>query len=259
MRKIFVWGKVVDLKQETVTNTLVNEDKDSDGKWPDHFHLKFYKFMDTSSVYCQWWDTKLYVHKIKKSKFIEDITRERQICTYVLVYPLDENNPRGDKHCVYAKSYNPQTKQIHCINSDAHNPEPKISVDRLYNKFYQVSCVAELETQPLKQTYPKSIANIPNSNPDTRTRKATNESIKNIVRNESPDSDEDATLKEQTNEEIDVMDIEEKEEIPKTGSKLEITKIVSASIEILPTGREGGGVGKWFRSKYKQAKRMFQS
>ena len=111
----------------------------------------------------------------KIRKFIEDITRARQICTYVLVYPLDENNPRGDKHCVYAKSYNPQTKQIHCINSDAHNPEPKISVDRLYNKFYQVSCVAELETQPLKQTYPKSIANIPNSNPDARTRKATNE------------------------------------------------------------------------------------
>ena len=45
-QKMAVPGKKIDLRQNSVTDILLNEHNDGDGKWPTDFHLKEYTFRD---------------------------------------------------------------------------------------------------------------------------------------------------------------------------------------------------------------------
>ena len=105
-RSIFRPKKKIDFDQERVTNLLLNDYyKDKVGKWPENFHERVYQFRETTSNGTNYWKVILEVLRIDKDTFVEDMTGNERKATYVLVFPLDENDQRGAKHCIYANEY----------------------------------------------------------------------------------------------------------------------------------------------------------
>ena len=141
-REIFLPKKKIDLNQDRVTTALINAHEDIDGKWPDEFHEKVYTFRETTSNGITYWKVVLEVLRIGKEAFVEDMTVNERKATYVLVFPLDEKDQQGEKHCIYANEYDEENEKVICINSDTDNPNPTISLNRVGNAFYSVFCTA---------------------------------------------------------------------------------------------------------------------
>jgi len=139
---IFRPKKNIDFNQDRVTTALLNDHKDIVGKWPEKFNEKVYQFRETTSDGTNYWQVILEVLRIDKYTFVEDMTGNERKATYVLVFPLDENDQRGAKHCIYANEYDEENEEVICINSDTANPRPRISLNKFGNAFYSVFCRA---------------------------------------------------------------------------------------------------------------------
>ena len=142
-RGIFRPKMKLDFDQGSVTDLLLNVHQDLAGKWPHEFNGKVYQLRETTPSGTTYWQVKLEVLKYDKEAFVEDVSGEHERrATYVLVYPLDENDQRGAKHCIYANEYDEENEEVICINSDTANPRPRISLNKFGNAFYSVFCRA---------------------------------------------------------------------------------------------------------------------
>ena len=140
MRKFFVPGQEIDIDQDAVTVALLQKHKSVDGVWPHEFDQETYQFIDNESRY---WESFVRVEKLQDFRdFIKNISLTPRQNTYVLVYPLDPNKPKDEKHCVYAEDYDQTTLEVSCINSDPKVPRLTITVNKPYVIFYKVSCSA---------------------------------------------------------------------------------------------------------------------
>ena len=141
-RSIFRPKKKIDFDQERVTDLLLNDYEDIVGKWPEKFNEKVYTFREKTANGTTYWQVILEVLRIDNDTFVEDMTGNERKATYVLVFPLDENDQQGAKHCIYANEYDEKNEGVICINSDTTDPRPTISLNRPGNAFYSVFCIA---------------------------------------------------------------------------------------------------------------------
>ena len=132
-------GVQVDVDQDVMTHVLLNEHRDGSGKFPHEFHGKEYMVKDAKTMY---WTLPLKVEECKKKDFIKDMQSGSQKYTYVLVYPIDFENPKGSTHCVYVEKF--VNGEAHCLNSNLKDPFPKISLFQDDIFFYRVSCAAKM-------------------------------------------------------------------------------------------------------------------
>ena len=147
MRRIFVRGKEVDLDQKTVTTGLLNVHKNGDPQWPTAFNGTSYQFFDEQARH---WRVDLRVHKMTGVEdFKRDVSNSHRVYTWILVYLLNPNYPKGPKHCVYAEDYDPDHGEVMCINSDPTYPYPKIPINDPGNTLYRICCTAtEMTSSP---------------------------------------------------------------------------------------------------------------
>ena len=108
-KKIWVKNQSLDMDQNNVTTALLQEHKDSDGKWPTDFNgvqLQLYEKFNTC------WLTDIRVRKLTKKNdmdgFKKDLNSKNPKCAYVLAY----EDPQVGLHCVYITKYYPNTKIV---------------------------------------------------------------------------------------------------------------------------------------------------
>ena len=147
MFKIFIPGEEVDIEQSVMTGVLLNEHKDGSGKWPHEFDGRKYLVHDKFSKY---YEIPLKVTPCKKNEFVKDMKNKKagglQKNTYVLVYPMNFDEPDKAKHCVYAEGF--ENGEAVCLNSIPSDPTPRIPLWHDELQFYKVSS----EARPYKDT-----------------------------------------------------------------------------------------------------------
>ena len=172
MRKIFVPGVVIDLDQGEVRSALINEHKDTLGKWPDEFDQLDYQFQDQNDA--RFWKTKLDIQKVSTFEFEADQQSNKRF-TYVLVYPPDRSNLKV-LHCVYIDSFD--GFYLYCINSHRNNQRPKVPIMRTLSSgffIYRVDCSAtEMTSSSVPNHNLRLRSPVSTSNPRHVPRKLSN-------------------------------------------------------------------------------------
>ena len=103
----------VDVSQEAVTSTLVQETKNVDAKHPTVYHDKTI-FVQEKNYPRTTWELTLKVDDVTANKDTELSHENLWSSEYLLVYPYSED-PAVD-HCVYVKRID-ENDRIECINS----------------------------------------------------------------------------------------------------------------------------------------------
>ena len=136
--KLFVPEVQVDVDQDVMHWVLINEHKDGSGKVPEEFDGKEYQVKD---VHNSLWTLSLKVQKCAKREFVRDMQNGSQKFTYVLVYPINFDEPEGTKNCVYVEKL--EHGEVHCLCNVPSDPSPKIPLYEEPLQFYRVSCDAK--------------------------------------------------------------------------------------------------------------------
>lgn len=129
---------------------LINVHQDKSGKWPEEFHEKMIKLMDTNTK--RIYNTTLIVKKIDKETFIADITKERSHYEYIAVYAEDFDN----LHTVYVESYDQDSAKLHFLNSvgDSNN-WPCLGIEEVHHVYRVKFRVEDEQLYPIFSDNPK--------------------------------------------------------------------------------------------------------
>jgi hypothetical protein len=133
-RKMCVKIRSLDMDQNAVTSILLNEHKDSQGKWPTNFTGKTYQFYERNFI--SYWLTTLSLKELKTRQDIEyfkkDINAVNPVSAYLLVY----RDPHVGLHCIFITKYDLKTRKLHCMNSHGtKNQNPEIPLRQKDNVF----------------------------------------------------------------------------------------------------------------------------
>ena len=123
-KKRWIFGKSLDIDQDSVSLVLLQEHKDTIGKWPEEFDKKQYQFQEKKLR--SYWDTKVEIEELKGrdiQKFIAYISSAPPAFSYLLVY----RNKQNELHCVYIADFDKSKQELYCLNSHGvRNPNPFI-------------------------------------------------------------------------------------------------------------------------------------
>ena len=88
------------------------------------------------------------VSEVEKEEVINEMRNQPRPrnSTFIMVYLLNQQKPKGPKHCVYVKSITIGTNSKYiaeCINSTKEEPFILRNLDDKGNKFYRITCTTD--------------------------------------------------------------------------------------------------------------------